>query len=117
MDWLDLLQHSFPFALLALSFIPTQKSKNMETIIKSGACSIIDVRTPGEYMGGQVADSKNIPLSEIAARIDEIAAMPQPIVLCCASGMRSAQATTILSNAGLECYNGGAWTKVNAMTA
>ena len=113
MDWFDLLQHSFPFVLLSLSFIPTQKSKNMETILKSGACTIIDVRTPGEYLGGHVADSKNIPLSEIAARIVEISALPQPIVLCCASGLRSAQATSLLKKAGLECCNAGTWTKLN----
>lgn len=76
--------------------------------------TIIDVRTPGEYMGGHVAGSINIPLQEITARVSEIKAMAQPIVLCCASGNRSGQATAFLKQNGIECSNGGSWLEVNA---
>jgi phage shock protein E len=116
MDWLDLLYHGAPFVLLMLSYIPTQQSKKMQEIIKNGQCSIIDVRTSTEFMGGHVVGSKNIPLNEIMAKMDDFKEMQQPIVLCCASGIRSAQATAMLKQAGLECYNGGSWTNVNAMT-
>lgn len=34
------------------------------------------------------------------------------IITCCASGMRSGRAATILNKAGLEAYNGGAWSTV-----
>ncbi|MDE3236410.1 MAG: rhodanese-like domain-containing protein [Bacteroidota bacterium] len=74
---------------------------------------IVDVRTPGEFMGGNVAGSINIPLNEIPGRIDEIKQIGQPIVLCCASGARSAQATMYLRNLGIECENGGSWLAVN----
>lgn len=117
MDWLDLLYHAAPWLLLLLSYLPTAKSKNMELLIKSGQCAIIDVRTPAEFMGGHVAGSKNVPLNEVATRIDELKALETPLVLCCASGMRSGQATSILTQAGIECYNGGPWTNVNGMTA
>ena len=40
-------------------------------LIKSGKATIVDVRTPVEFMGGHVANSKNIPLNEIPERIDE----------------------------------------------
>lgn len=116
MDWFDFFQHASPFLLLALSYLPTKKSKNMQKMIKNGACTIVDVRTPSEFMGGHVVGSKNIPLNEIETRIDEILALQQPLVLCCASGMRSGQATSALSKHGLECYNGGSWTAVNGMT-
>ena len=69
--------------------------------------TIIDVRTPGEFMGGNVAGSINIPLQEIKSRTDEIKSMQQPIVLCCASGMRSGQATAYLRSVGVDCENGG----------
>ncbi|MFN7313325.1 MAG: rhodanese-like domain-containing protein [Bacteroidota bacterium] len=74
---------------------------------------IIDVRTPEEFMGGNVAGSINIPLHEIPHRLDEIKAMNQPIILCCASGNRSEQATMFLKSNGIACENGGSWLDVN----
>ena len=74
---------------------------------------VIDVRSPGEFMGGHVAGSINIPLGEIPAHLDEIREMQQPIVLCCASGNRSGQATMWLKQNGVECTNGGSWIDVN----
>ena len=75
--------------------------------------TIVDVRTPGEYMGGHVAGSINIPLQEIQDRLEEVKALPQPIILCCASGNRSGQATSFLKSHGVECSNGGSWLDVN----
>jgi phage shock protein E len=75
--------------------------------------TIIDVRTPAEFMGGNVQGSINIPLQEVSARLEEIKAMPQPIILCCASGMRSEQATMFLRQHGVDCSNGGGWMEVN----
>ncbi|MFC5284120.1 rhodanese-like domain-containing protein [Pedobacter alpinus] len=75
--------------------------------------TVIDVRTPAEYLGGSVVGSVNIPLQELHLRVDEIKAMQQPIVLCCASGMRSQQATTFLKSANIDCENGGSWYDVN----
>jgi phage shock protein E len=74
---------------------------------------IIDVRTPAEFMGGNVAGSVNIPLQEIPNRIDEIRKMEGTIWLCCASGNRSGQATAFLRSNGIECENAGSWLDVN----
>jgi len=74
---------------------------------------VLDVRSTAEFAGGHVAGSKNIPLNEITARLDEIKAMKQPLVLCCASGGRSGQAFDYLSKQGIDCINGGGWTNVN----
>jgi phage shock protein E len=75
--------------------------------------TIIDVRTPAEFLGGHVAGSINIPLQEITKRLGEIKAMQQPITLCCASGNRSGQAAAFLKNQGVNCENGGSWMEVN----
>lgn len=75
--------------------------------------TIIDVRSYGEFMGGHVAGSKNIPLQEVPHRLDELKEMEQPIVLCCASGNRSGQATMFLRANGIACENGGSWLDVN----
>ncbi len=75
--------------------------------------TIIDVRSRGEFAGGNVAGSINIPLDEIQGKVEEIKAMKQPIVLCCASGNRSGQATYFLQAQGIDCENGGSWLDVN----
>jgi phage shock protein E len=86
---------------------------DMEKIIADNLGTIVDVRTYGEFMGGNVVGSINIPLNEIPARIEELKAMKTPLVLCCASGMRSGQAHHYLSQNNIECYNGGSWLDVN----
>ena len=77
--------------------------------------TIIDVRTPAEFMGGHVAGSINIPLSDITTKLDEIKKMNQPIILCCVSGGRSGQATMFLKQHGVNCSNGGSWLDVNSL--
>ncbi|MDA9110910.1 rhodanese-like domain-containing protein [Bacteroidia bacterium] len=85
----------------------------IQELIQNGA-KIIDVRTPEEFMGGNVAGSINIPLNEVPQRIAEFEAVKNPIVLCCLSGGRSGQAIGFLQAQGIECYNGGGWMDVNA---
>lgn len=85
----------------------------VEQIIKEKKGTIVDVRTIGEFSGGHVAGSRNIPLQEIMARMEELKSLEQPLVLCCASGNRSGQATQYLSQQGISCYNGGSWMDVN----
>lgn len=90
---------------------------NITDLIISGKADIIDVRSPEEFMGGHAEGSVNIPLQEIAERLDEIKALGKPVVLCCASGNRSGMAKNYLSQQGIECYNGGSWLDVNYLHA
>ena len=77
---------------------------------------IIDVRTPGEYSGGNVSGSINIPLNEIPDRLGEFNHGSGPIFVCCASGKRSSQAEHYLRKAGInEVYDGGAWSDLNVL--
>lgn len=86
---------------------------NTEKIIKEKQGTIVDVRTIEEFSGGNVVGSINIPLHEIVDRMEEVKALKQPLVLCCASGGRSGQATGYLSQQGINCINGGSWFDVN----
>ncbi|MFI5131130.1 MAG: rhodanese-like domain-containing protein [Chitinophagales bacterium] len=86
---------------------------NTEKLIKENKGTIIDVRTPEEFRGGNVANSINIPLHEIQQRLDELKNLKQPFILCCASGNRSGKATQILAQQGIECCNGGSWLDIN----
>ena len=75
--------------------------------------TIIDVRTTGEFSGGHVAGSINIPLHEIHLKTKQIKDMQQPVWLCCASGIRSGQAAAILKSQGIVCENRGSWLDLN----
>ena len=84
------------------------KSESVKDFMDKGAV-IIDVRTPGEFQGGHIKGSKNIPLNTISSKINEIKKLNKPVIACCASGMRSAQATSILKSNGIDVMNGGGW--------
>ncbi len=86
---------------------------NIEKILSEKQGTIVDVRTPDEFMGGHVAGSVNIPLQEIPHHMDKIKSLKAPLVLCCASGGRSSQAHRFLEQQGIECVNGGSWLDVN----
>lgn len=86
---------------------------NIEELIQQNHCTIVDVRTSGEFAGGNVSGSVNIPLQELDTRFDEILTLKTPLVLCCASGGRSGFAQQILSEKGIDCINGGSWLSVN----
>jgi phage shock protein E len=82
--------------------------KYIEELIKRRKATIVDVRTPAEYAGGHVATSINIPLQEISNCLDEFKKMGN-IIVCCASGIRSKQASILLGQNGIECEDGGTW--------
>jgi phage shock protein E len=70
--------------------------------------SVVDVRTPGEYVDGHYPGAINIPLNELPQRLDEFKEMKKPIVAYCRSGARSGMAVSVLKQNGFnEVYNGG----------
>ena len=85
----------------------------VKKIIKEKLGTIVDVRSHAEFMGGHVAGSINIPINEISQRIEELRTLKEPLILCCASGNRSGQALLLLTEHGIESYNGGSWLDVN----
>lgn len=77
-------------------------------VLNRGAV-IIDVRTPGEYAGGHINGSKNIPLASLQSQMVKLN-KDKPIITCCASGMRSGSARSMLvANGFKEVYNAGSW--------
>jgi len=77
-------------------------------LISNGAI-IIDVRTPAEYASGHLKQAVNIPLSTLHGRLGKLK-KDRPIITCCASGMRSSSAASILKSNGFgQVYNGGNW--------
>jgi len=87
------------------------KKTDYKKLIADGAV-IIDVRNPGEFAGGAAPGSENIPLGKIPGRIKQIKSLGVPVIVVCASGMRSGAAKGQLMTAGVDTYNGGPWTKM-----
>jgi rhodanese-related sulfurtransferase len=73
--------------------------------LEAGA-TVLDVRTPQEFRGGAYPGAKNIPVQELGARISEVP-KGKPVVVYCASGMRSASAARVLAQAGYDVVNAG----------
>jgi phage shock protein E len=78
-------------------------------LLKEGGI-ILDVRTAGEYAGGHIKGSTNISVNAIPHSLKKLRDKSQPIITCCASGMRSSSARKMLKAAGYtNVYNGGSW--------
>lgn len=56
---------------------------------------LIDVREPREYEAGHILGARNIPLSQLSYRLNEIR-NDKPVYLYCQTGVRSKQAASIL---------------------
>ena len=66
--------------------------------LESGAI-VVDVRTPDEFRGGAYPGAKNIPLADLGRRLGEIP-KDKPVILYCASGVRSSSAARAMKQAG-----------------
>ncbi|HEY6954023.1 MAG TPA: rhodanese-like domain-containing protein [Flavisolibacter sp.] len=78
----------------------------MKEVLKKA--SVVDVRTPGEYLEGHYPGAINIPLNELQQRLGEFKELKTPIVAYCRSGARSGMAVSLLKQNGFnEVYNGG----------
>ncbi|WP_251096337.1 rhodanese-like domain-containing protein [Streptomyces sp. Caat 7-52] len=66
--------------------------------------TVIDVRAPGEYAGGHIPGSLNIPLDQLDRALPDIrtAARRGEILVVCASGVRSENACRTLAENGIH---------------
>ncbi len=93
---------------LIKSIFKKSPGTDFKSLILNGAI-IIDVRTKGEFQGGHIKGSINIPLQNLNNHLSKLN-REKPIITCCASGMRSASARNVLKSNGFsEVYNGGGW--------
>lgn len=80
---------------------------------------VVDVCSPEEFAAGHVTAAKNVPLDELEAKLPGLVKNKGvPVVLVCASGMRSRRAVAVAKKLGYEkAYNlsggMGAWRAAN----
>lgn len=89
-------------------FIFGTKKRQVEAYINNGAV-ILDVRTQREWDAGHIENSVHIPLNELNNRVNEVKKLNKPLVVCCASGVRSAKAAKFLNLKNINAINGGGW--------
>ncbi len=104
----------FPILLIGFfgyRFLRGKKMKKLlPDLIKNGAV-IVDVRSAAEFIGGANPNSINIPLDQLTEESLRKFPKSSPIVLCCASGMRSGMAVSTVKNFGFSnVVNAGPWT-------
>ena len=54
---------------VGLKLPPQICTMSIQEKINSGQATIVDVRTPGEFMSGHVDGAVNIPLNEVTSRL------------------------------------------------
>ncbi len=70
-------------------------------LINREDAQVIDVREAEEFAAGHLPEAKNVPLAKLADRINEIERFKdKPVIVCCASGMRSGKACGELRKLG-----------------
>ncbi|MEQ1732994.1 MAG: rhodanese-like domain-containing protein [Bacteroidia bacterium] len=89
-------------------------SVNYADLVKQGAI-ILDVRSKGEYAGGHIQGSINISVDQLSTNLVKLKDKNKTIITCCASGMRSASAKSILKQHGYtNVHNGGGWSSLQS---
>ncbi len=87
---------------------PVLARRRMPGLLAEGA-QIVDVRSSSEFASGHAPGSVNIPLPEIGERASELD-RNRPVIVCCASGTRSAMARLKLRRQGFDrVVNAGSW--------
>jgi rhodanese-related sulfurtransferase len=65
--------------------------------------AVVDVCEPGEFAQGHILGAKNLPLGQLEAQLAQtVKNKTTPLVLVCASGMRSRSAVAIAKKLGYE---------------
>lgn len=96
-----------------LSIFGLGKKIDYKELLQNGGV-IVDVRSKSEYSSGHIKGSINIPLDQLSSNLKKFK-KDQAIITCCASGMRSGAAKSLLKSKGFEqTVNGGSWYSLNS---
>lgn len=87
-------------------FLFGNQQKKIADYLKKGAV-ILDVRTDREYQSGAIKGAKHIPLDTLRNHVNELKNLNKPIIVYCASGVRSAKAAKFLNLNNIDAINGG----------
>lgn len=86
------------------------KAPELKVMMEKGSVNVLDVREEEEFFISSIPGSKNIPMSELEVRIDEIDKNKETIILVCKIGKRAYMSYLKLKNLGftnLKVLEGG----------
>ena len=81
------------------------------TAFRARGAVVVDVRTPGEFRQGHAPGAINLPLDQLGHQARKLDTA-RLILVCCASGARSAVAARMLREKGFDTFNAGSWTRL-----
>ncbi len=91
-------------------------TSDVKAMLGRGA-QVVDVRTKSEFRSASHPKSINMPLDELERRAKELDPS-KPVLVCCASGMRSGVGVSLLKKQGFkEVHNLGSWSRIKALLA
>ena len=107
------------WALIAVAFVSgamlvwpmVQRGRGAGSLTASGAvllmnrekAVVIDVCEPSEYAAGHVKGARNVPLAQLEQQLPGMVKnKATPVILVCASGMRSSRAVSVARKLGYE---------------
>ncbi|MBO3117044.1 rhodanese-like domain-containing protein [Winogradskyella sp. DF17] len=97
-----------------LDFLTGNSTNQLREYLQKKAV-ILDVRTHSEYQSNNIESAIHIPLNELEYRVEEIKVLNKPVIVHCASGMRSAKAASFLKSNGVDTINGGGIAKLKSV--
>ncbi len=77
-----------------------EAARALDDLLSAPGVLLIDVRSPGEFASGHIPGSHNLPGGQIEQVKGLSSGADHPIVVYCASGMRSAQSLSTLRRMG-----------------
>ena len=77
-------------------------SKEAHRLVTEEGALLLDVRTPEEFAEGHLPGALNIPVDQVAKRLDEVGPKDKPVVVYCRTGRRSGLAAVTLEKAGFQ---------------
>jgi rhodanese-related sulfurtransferase len=70
-------------------------------LMNVGDALVLDIRDNGEYNGGRIPKSKNVPLAELDKRVEDFAKFKdKPVIVTCRSNNRAGAAARLLKAKG-----------------
>ena len=80
-------------------------NQGVKNYLSTPGAVLLDVRTPGEYKGGHIPGSKNVPLNNLEKVSSVARSKDAEVYVYCQSGARSRQAASMLQRMGYNNVN------------
>jgi rhodanese-related sulfurtransferase len=99
--------------VLASQLVFRSRAAEARRWVAQESALLLDVRSESEFAAGHLPGAVNVPVSRLAAQMNTLGDKGRPVVVYCASGVRSTRAASLLREAGfsrvLNLGNMSAW--------